>query len=259
MVCKLLMIQEFVSAVKRMSGVGRTIAQGIGDPGRFQAHWPIDCLLCLDPTGSAPLCDNCERLLARPGPVCPRCAIATPGGEPCGECLQVAPAFDHVVTAFDYRFPMDRLIRRFKFSADLAAGAYLGAALGAAVEKFPRPDLVVASPASTPRLRERGFLPSLVLARRVASQLGVAVDSGVVNKVRHTPPQTGLDRQARRRNIEGAFRVRRRLDGLHVAVVDDVMTTGATLASLATALKEAGAARVSGWVVARTPEPPRGK
>jgi ComF family protein len=127
------------------------------------------------------------------------------------------------------------------------------------VEKAPRPDLIVASPASTARLRERGFLPSLVLARRVASRLGVAVDSGVVSKVRHTPPQTGLDRQARRRNVEGAFGVRRRLDGMHVAVVDDVMTTGATLASLAAALKEAGAARVSGWVVARTPEPPRGR
>ena len=169
------------------------------------------------------------------------------------------PPFDQVVTAFDYRFPMDRLIHRFKFSADLAVGAYLGESLAGAVKAAPRPDLVVASPASRIRLRERGFLPALVLARRVATRLGISLDARVLRKVRHTPPQTGLDRRARRGNVAGAFTVGRPLEGLHVAVVDDVMTTGATLACLATVLREAGAARVSGWIVARTPEPPRGR
>jgi ComF family protein len=159
------------------------------------------------------------------------------------------------MTAFDYRFPIDRLVRRFKFSADLATGAYLGEAIVHAVASVPRPDLLVASPASAARLRERGFNPALFLARRVASGLGIAVDPRALAKVRHTPAQAGLDRAARRRNLRGAFAARRRLDGMHVAVVDDVMTTGATLSALAVVLKEAGAARVSGWVVARTPEP----
>jgi ComF family protein len=152
---------------------------------------------------------------------------------------------------------MDRLIHRFKFSANLAAGAYLGEALAFAAARDSRPDLVVVSPSTSARLRERGFLPPLVLARRVGSRLGIAVDAHVVRKVRHTPPQTGLDRSSRRRNVAGAFAVSRRLEGLHVAVVDDVMTTGATLSGIAAELKDAGAARVSGWVVARTPEPPR--
>ncbi|MDH5263601.1 MAG: ComF family protein [Betaproteobacteria bacterium] len=159
------------------------------------------------------------------------------------------------MTAFDYRFPIDRLVHRFKFSADLAVGAYLGDTLSRAAAAAPAPDLVLASPASATRLRERGFNPALVLARRVGARLGVAVDARGLVKVRHTPPQTGLGRAGRRRNLRGAISARRRLDGLNVAVVDDVMTTGATLSAMARALKEAGASRVSGWVVARTPEP----
>jgi len=178
-------------------------------------------------------------------------------GRSCGACLRNPPPFDDVVTAFDYRFPIDRLVHRFKFSADLAAGAYLGEALARAVAAAPVPDLVLASPASAARLRERGFNPALVLAGRVASRLGAALDARGLAKVRHTPPQTGLDRAGRRRNLRGAFSVRCRLEGLHVVVVDDVMTTGATLSALAAVLKDGGASRVSGWVVARTPEPLR--
>jgi ComF family protein len=180
-----------------------------------------------------------------------------PEGRPCADCLRHPPAFDDVLTAYDYRFPVDRLVRRFKFSADLATGAYLGQALARAARGAAMPDLLVASPASAARLRERGLNPALVLARQAGGRLGIPVDAGAVAKIRHTPPQAGLDRAGRRRNLHEAFAVRRRVDGLRIAVVDDVMTTGATLAALAGELKQAGAARVSGWVVARTPEPPR--
>ena len=202
------------------------------------------------------MCDNCERLLATTGPKCDRCGVCLATAGRCGECIRNPPAYDDVVSAFDYRFPIDRLVASFKFSADLAAGAYLGEALARAAAPRTRPDLVVASPSSAQRLRERGFNPALLLAKRVGSALGLAVDGRALAKARHTPPQSGLDRVARRRNLRGAFGLRRSVAGMHVAVVDDVMTTGSTLAELAGMLREAGARRVSGWVVARTPEPP---
>ncbi|MCW5592955.1 MAG: ComF family protein [Burkholderiales bacterium] len=196
-------------------------------------------------------------MLATPGPRCSRCDLPLAVEGWCGECLANPPAYDDVLSAFDYRFPIDRLVRRFKFSADLAAGAYLGHALASRAMRAPRPDLLVASPSSALRLRERGFNPALVLARAVGRELGIPVRGRALAKIRHTPPQTGLDRAARRRNLRGAFAVRADVDGLHVAVVDDVMTTGSTLFALARSLREAGASRVSGWVAARTPDLPR--
>jgi len=228
----------------------------MGNRSLFSRLWPSDCILCLDPSGTGIVCDNCERLLAPTGPKCGRCAVPLATAGWCGDCIRNPPAYDDVVSAFDYRFPIDRLVARFKFSADLAAGAYLGSALARAVAPGTRPDLLVASPASAARLRERGFNPALVLARRVGRSLGLVVDAGALAKIRHTPPQSGLDRASRRRNLRGAFELRRSVEGMHVAVVDDVMTTGSTLAGLAGELREAGARRISGWVVARTPEPP---
>lgn len=254
---KLLMIQENMASVKRIIDRALTDAQKTGVRSVFGHLWTSDCLLCLESVVAARVCVNCERLLASSVSRCAGCAIPLPFDGWCGDCLRAPPPYDDVVTAFDYRFPIDHLIRRFKFSADLAAGAYLGDCLASATATIARPDLIVASPASAARLRERGFDPALLLARRIGAALGIAVESRTLVKLRHTPPQTGLDRPGRRRNLRGAFSVRRRLDGLRIAVVDDVMTTGATLSVLARVLKVAGAARVSGWVVARTPEPPR--
>lgn len=241
--------------VKSESDSALTVAQILGS--RTAARWGLrsDCVLCLDATEGGLVCQNCECFLAQARPRCPRCAIPVADGGWCGGCLAEPPPFDDIVTAFDYRFPLDRLVRRFKFSADLALGAYLGDALARAAAGVPRPDIVLASPSSPARLRERGFDHALLLARRVRSCLGLPLDASALAKVRHTPTQTGLSRAERQRNLRDAFAVRRSVAGMHVAVVDDVMTTGATLGALAGALKKAGASRVSGWVAARTPEP----
>lgn len=213
-----------------------------------------DCLLCLDNAGMRALCGPCERLVPRAGTACPACARRLPAPGLCGRCLRRPGPVDGLATAFDYRFPLDRLVHRFKFGGDLAVGEFLGAALADAVAVFPRPDLVLPAPASNARLRERGFNPAAVLAKRVARELAVPWHPGLLRKVKHTPPQTGLPRAARRRNLRAAFRCEG-VEGLRVAVVDDVTTTGATLEALAQTLRRAGASRVDGWVVARTPSP----
>lgn len=233
---------------------GMTSAQELGSGGLFGVG-SGDCLLCLATASAGPICDNCERLLAPTASGCPRCGSDSPLGEPCRACRQHPPEFDEIVTAFAYRFPLDRLVRRFKFAGDLAVGRYLGGALARAVSVRACPDLILASPMTRQRLRERGFSPALLLARQVAACLSLPLDARALSKIRHTPPQTGLDRRARRRNVRGAFSCSRPLDGLHVALVDDVVTTGATLSAIARELKASGARRVTGWMVARTPVP----
>jgi len=173
--------------------------------------------------------------------------------ETCGACLRRPPEFDAALAAFEYRFPVDRLVQRFKFAGDLAVGRWLAQRLAAIA--CPRPDLVVVPPLAPARLRTRGFNQALEIARVVGAATGAPVDARAIAKTRETSPQPGLGGRARRQNLRGAFGVVRPMAGLHVAIVDDVMTTGATLESAATALLQAGAARVDAWVVARTLPP----
>ena len=219
------------------------------------ASWSGPCALCLAEVGRARVCEACSRALPRPASTCSRCALPLPFQSVCGHCLRRAPAFDATRCAFEYRFPVDRLVQRCKFAGDLAVGRWLGENLAGAVAHEPRPDLLVAAPLSRARLAERGFNQAVVLARIVGARHGLRLEPRAIEKVRDTRSQHGLAREERHANLRGAFRVRRRLDGANVAIVDDVMTTGATAEALARALREAGAARVVAWVLARTPEP----
>ena len=219
------------------------------------AAWSGPCVLCLAEAGSDRVCEACSRSLPRPGAACPRCALPLPAAQACGSCLAHPPAFDATVAAFEYRFPIDRLVQRFKFAGDLAIGRWLGECLAQAVAIERRPDILVAAPIGRARLRERGFNQALELARAVARAHRLPIDPGLVAKVCDTPPQQGLTRSERRANLRDAFRVRGSISGAHIAIVDDVMTTGATAEAMARALRGAGAGRVVAWVLARTPEP----
>jgi ComF family protein len=199
-----------------------------GGPGAWLGQ---DCVLCA--AGSRAL-------------VCPQCADSLPGA--------VAER-DDFVAAFAYRFPVDRLVRRFKFAGDLAVGRWLGETLAVAASGAERPALLVVPPSTRERLRSRGFNPALEIAKAAGRALDLEWAPDAVIRVRQTQPQPGLRRGERRRNLEGAFGCARDLAGLHVAIVDDVMTTGATVDAVTAVLRRAGAARVSAWVVARTPAP----
>ena len=214
-----------------------------------------DCLLCGAPSESARVCAACERAVERRGAACPRCALPMPRNETCGRCLRHPPAVDAAFALFEYRFPVDRVLLRFKFAGDLAAGRWLGERLAQAVERAPAPDLIVVPPMDAERLGQRGFNQALEIAKVVAARRGVALDRRALRRVRAAAPQSTLGGRERRANLRDAFASRRRFDGLHVAIVDDVMTTGATIDAVARALRDGGAARVDGWVVARTPEP----
>jgi len=211
------------------------------------------CLLCGAPSRTGVCCAACDAELPRlTGEHCPVCALPTPSGEVCGECLKHAPAFDHTVAAFSYGFPLDKLIQSLKFRDHLTLVNYLADAVARRANSTP--DCLVALPLHPLRLRERGFNQSMLLGHRISHQLGIPLLPHACERVRNTPPQSSLPWKERDKNMRQAFACRPDADlrGKHVAIVDDVMTTGASIGELAQALKRAGAREVSAWVVART-------
>ena len=211
-----------------------------------------DCTLC-GSRSPASVCAACVNDLPTiRGTGCPHCAIEGPTAQVCGACLAAPLAFDGTVAAFRYTYPLDRLVQSFKFNENLALVNLFSEALFNAIQaKQLRPDLIVPLPLARKRLAERGFNQSALLAERVARRMGVPYFAQGLLKIRDTPPQAGLDRAARLKNVRGAFACEQSLQGKHVAIVDDVMTTGATLSEAARSLKKSGAATVSAWVVAR--------
>jgi ComF family protein len=201
------------------------------------------------------LCAECDAELPRLGAgLCARCALASPGAGPCGRCLAQPPHYDATVAALAYSFPADILVHALKFRGELALAALLGRLLAQRLSPREPVDLVVPVPLSARRLRERGYNQAMEIARHAAPP-GVRLDAHLCQRSRDTPAQVGLALEERARNVRGAFRCERALGGATVAVVDDVMTTGATLNEVAATLKRAGAARVVNWVVARTAPP----
>jgi len=222
---------------------------------------PQACALCAAGAGVELLCAACAAALPRLPPACPVCALPAPDAAPCGACLAHPPPFATTIAAFVYAFPVDRLLQQFKYAgrlalADWAAGELAAAAAGALAARRGAilPGLVAAVPLSAARQRERGFNQAHEIAARVAQRLGLPAGHALAREERGVP-QAALPWSRRAGNVRGAFACRRDVRGLAVALVDDVMTTGATLAEAAATLRRAGAARVEAWVVARTLPP----
>ncbi len=214
------------------------------------------CFLCRGASGRALLCVECNADLPRLGVgLCPRCAAGSPAGAVCGRCLAKPPRYDVTVAALEYRFPADVLVQSLKFRGELALAPLLGELLLKRIPEDESADFVVPVPLSKERLRERGFNQALEIARPIARSKRARLAPGLCERVRDTRAQADLAWTERDRNVRGAFACAGFAAGATVAVVDDVMTTGATLDALAAALKDAGAARVVNWVVARTPAP----
>lgn len=221
---------------------------------------PPHCILC-GGGGQRPvldLCSACAAELPRNVEACARCAAPlAPGtlpGSICGACLRRPARFDSVVAPFRYAWPLDHLVRDLKYRGRLAIGRVLGTLLADHVRthSVPLPSLIVPVPLYASRHRERGFNQSSEIARHVATQLGLALDERSCLRVRPTEDQTLLPARDRRRNVRRAFALAQRVHCAHLAILDDVLTTGSTANELARVLKRGGVQRVSVWVVARS-------
>jgi ComF family protein len=212
---------------------------------------PQSCQLCGADGTLAPVCAACWADLPwLPSRCCTICAVPLASGSVCGACLDRPPRFERVEAAFRYDYPLDALIHAYKYGGRLALARPLGAALAQQVARDV--DVIVPMPLARERLAERGFNQALEIARVVAADTRIAILPHACRKVADTRPQATLPWKERAKNVRRAFVCDADLAGQQVAVVDDVLTTGATLNELARVLLRAGAASVRGWVVART-------
>lgn len=223
---------------------------------------PRHCLLCRQLiTASLPICHACQQELPWLRDCCPICALPLPvSGTPCGRCLIRPPAFSRTIAAWHYAFPVDSLINRFKHQADWPYGKLLTALLIPRIRQQQdqsKPALLLPVPLARRRQRQRGFNQAGMMARWLAAKLHCPVHEHWLQRIRDTPAQQGLDASARRRNLRHAFALSEaaRVQGRHIALVDDVLTTGATAETLSRLLLRAGASRVDLYCLARTPLP----
>ncbi|MGK9066744.1 ComF family protein [Stutzerimonas chloritidismutans] len=209
------------------------------------------------------VCGPCEGDLPWLNGCCSICALPLPAsGMVCGECQKRPPSFDHVVVPWRFAFPVDALISRFKHRAQWPLGRVLAEQLArhlhhAFDEGLPRPHALVTVPLARKRLRQRGFNQAGMLADWLGRALALPVEHDTLSRTLDTASQQQLDAASRRRNLRQAFALTApdALTGRHLAIVDDVLTTGATAEALARVLKRAGAARVDVYCLARTPKP----
>ncbi|MBE2260253.1 MAG: ComF family protein [Candidatus Accumulibacter sp.] len=210
-----------------------------------------DCLLCGATSGARLLCAACEADLPRlPEARCRLCALPTASGETCGRCLSRPPPYDLTLAAFRYDFPLDKLVQSFKYGHRLALGRYFGEQL-AALTTNDAADLIIPVPLHPLRLRERGFNQALELARPVSRAWRIPIDLRSCRRIRHTSVQAELPWRERAKNVRGAFHCAADFSGQRLLLVDDVMTTGASLDELARTVKRQGAAHVALLVLAR--------
>jgi ComF family protein len=218
--------------------------------------YPPSCVLC-GAKGAAgkDLCAECFAELPWNRHPCPRCAAPLPPDADtrlCGDCIKQLPSWDEARSPLAYGFPVDKLVQRFKFEGDLAVGRLLGSLLAEYLAAGDdKPDCIVPVPLHASRLRERGFNQAVELARPVAKRLKMKVRLDICERSRATQVQSKLDSDERRKNLKHAFTVKASVQGLHIALLDDVVTTGATAESLAKTLHEAGTRRISLWSACR--------
>ncbi len=222
--------------------------------------YPASCVLC----GAAgdlelDLCRPCRQELPHNRCCCPRCALPLPPSAfpetSCGSCQRQQPVFQRSLCPYLYHAPLDWLIGGLKFNGRLLYARLLGELLGdfVAQQSTTLPDLLIPVPLHRSRLRQRGYNQALEIARPLARRFKIPIEYQACVRQRETAPQAELERATRQTNMRGAFRLTGEIKARHVAIVDDVVTTGATVSELARTLRKAGVKQMEVWAVARTP------
>lgn len=222
------------------------------------------CLLCnLRTLQERAICLDCELDLPWLGAHCQICALPLPSeGQVCGECLRKPPAYARVEALWRFRFPVDSLISQFKHQSRWPYGRLLAELMAehlrhAFAQNLPRPDYLLPVPLAKQRLRQRGFNQAGMLADWLGKTLALPVAHNWLQRPVNTAAQQQLAAAARKRNLRQAFHLAHEITvkDRHLAIVDDVLTTGATAEAIARLLHKAGAARVDIYCLARTPRP----
>ena len=231
---------------------------------RNRFNFEIHCLLCRAGTSwQTPICQLCLDSCPIPLTFCSVCSIPLQQSNTglCGQCLKAPPVFDCCLCAYIYEFPVNRIIQRIKYSSrlelikpftrqliDTIKHHYLGTSW---------PEVIIPVPMHNKRLRQRGYDQALLLAREIHRQLSglihIPVDSRILKRHKATPPQQGLNAKARRKNLKNAFSLRNPFPYRHIALVDDVVTTGETVSEICRLLKKETQVQIDIWSLARTP------
>ncbi len=223
-------------------------------------HWlqrllPNYCLLCKEPTQSKlALCTHCIKALPwRTESYCQRCGLALPEPNICGRCLKDPPSFDRVIAAFDYSAPIDQFVFSLKFSHKLIYAYILGTLQLKYIldTKHPLPEALIPVPLHPKRLRERGFNQAGEIAKIVAKKLKLPCLNHNLIRKKATKAQAQLKAKARRANVKNAFEINKPIPYSHIAIVDDVITTGATVRQICLTLKQSGVKTIDVWCAAR--------
>lgn len=231
-----------------------------GWPERIRGFlWPSTCLLCCRPgQPDLDLCAPCEADLPLNAFACSQCAEPLSGDAAvaviCGRCLRRPPGFQTSCVPYRYGYPIDRLVQGLKYRREIACGRVLGRLFAKrmlAVRNGPMPQLIIPVPLAPRRYRQRGYNQAGELALPIGKMTGISVRNDLVMRTRETQEQTALDQKARRKNLRRAFEIAAKLPAPHVAILDDVVTTGSTVDELAKVLRRAGAKRIEVWAVAR--------
>lgn len=220
-------------------------------------HWfyPTRCLLCDGPSdGALDLCSHCNQQLPRIQQPCAICGmpLTRANGATCGKCLTQPPAFDALTSPLAYEDSVRYLIHGLKYRRQMANARLIGSLLSASLrDRHTLPQAILPVPLHRSRLQQRGFNQALEIARHLSRDLGIPIASFDCQRTRATPMQSGLTASERRRNIRGAFACGSNLNLRHIAIVDDVVTTGATVEELARTLKKSGVEQIEVWAGAR--------